>query len=234
VSKALVIAVSLGVGFLGFPAHSAISKVVGTKVHSQSGGASTSGGCDARINASAELFHPGTSQVNASWASTGELNIGRYAHTATLLHDGKVLVAGGRGSDNCFAPTNSAELYDPASGTWTLTGSLTTARAHHTATLLQNGMVLVAGGRGDGPLNSAELYDPGTGTWHPTGSFKRIQILRSSTSPQLPNGKVLVVGKTSDSALEAELYDPETGAWRSTTSPYDDVAHLLLIPADRV
>jgi hypothetical protein len=111
--------------------------------------------CDARIHASAELFHPGTSDVNASWTSTGELNIGRYDHTATLLPDGKVLVAGGRGSETCFKPTSSAELYDPVSDTWSPTGSLNTARAGHTATLLQNGLVLVAGGYADGPLNSA-------------------------------------------------------------------------------
>jgi hypothetical protein len=81
----------------------------------------------------------------------------RFAHTATLLHDGRVLVAGGEEMD--VSVIQSAELYDPASGVWSLTGSLSTARAFHTATLLHNGQVLVAGGFFIGtPLVTAELY----------------------------------------------------------------------------
>ena len=87
--------------------------------------------------------------------NTGSLNTARYRHTATLLSNGKVLVAGG---DTSGSYLTSAELYDPASGTWTATGSLNTARADHTATLLPNGKVLVAGG-----YNSSGLsYQRGT------------------------------------------------------------------------
>src|SRR5439155_559400 len=78
------------------------------------------------------------------WRATGRLNTARRDHTATLLQNGLVLVAGGTGSDNTVSA--SAELYDPASGTWRAAGSLNTARYFHTATLLQNRMVLVAGG----------------------------------------------------------------------------------------
>jgi hypothetical protein len=90
------------------------------------------------------------------FTNTGSLAAARYDHTATLLPNGKVLVAGGDdGSGLVFA---SAELYDPASGTWTGTGSLGAARYEHTATLLPNGKVLVAGGVGTGsPSASAEL-----------------------------------------------------------------------------
>src|SRR6184192_3520023 len=84
---------------------------------------------------------------------TGSLATARNGHTATLLPNGKVLIAGGRNGNSGLA---RAELYDPASGTWSATGSLATARAFHTATLLPNGKVLVAGGGN----NSAELLLP--------------------------------------------------------------------------
>ena len=106
-----------------------------------------------------------------------------------MLPNGKVLVAGG-----CdIRPPRSTELYDPASGSWTATGSLATGRYGHTATLLPNGKVLVAGGLGKrGYLASAELYDPASETWTATGY---LVIARSGhTATLLPNGKVLSQG----------------------------------------
>src|SRR5215217_2711562 len=81
-----------------------------------------------------------------SWVPTGNLGTARAYHTATLLGNGTVLVAGGIGSTG--TSTSSAELYDPATGIWTATGSMGTAHHNHTATLLTNGNVLVAGGGG--------------------------------------------------------------------------------------
>ena len=116
--------------------------------------------------------------VCASWTPTGSLNTARDSHTATLLPNGMVLVAGGLGPVRA-----SAELYDPASGTWTPTDSLNTARAQHTATLLPNGIVLVAGGF-DSNVNvsaSAELYDPASGSWMPTGSLNTARTSHTAT-----------------------------------------------------
>jgi hypothetical protein len=125
-----------------------------------------------------------TQGTPGNFVITGSLTMARFGHTATLLPNGKVLVAGG-----------GAELYDPASGAWSVTGSLATARSGHTATLLPNGKVLVAGGVGpSGILASAELYDPASGTWSATGSLATARRLHTATL--LPNGKVLVAGGT--------------------------------------
>ena len=153
-------------------------------------------------------------------SAVGSLATARYYHTATLLPNGQVLVAGGQ--DNSFSSLASAELYDPASGTWTATGSLGAARFGHTATLLPNGLVLVAGGiNSGGDLASAELYDPTSGSWTPTGSLATARDAHTATL--LPNGQVLVAGgeNTSNSSsylASAELYDPASGTWSATGS----------------
>jgi hypothetical protein len=117
---------------------------------------------------SAELYDP----VTGTWMATGSLGTARYQHTATLLPSGKVLVAGGlAGRTYHRTYLSSAELYDPAAGTWTATGNLGTARFEHTATPLPSGKVLVAGGYNSGNLSSAELYDPAAGTWTATGTL---------------------------------------------------------------
>src|SRR5438093_8655597 len=128
--------------------------------------------------------------IDPSWVPTGNLVTARTRHTATLLPNGKVLVAGG----NNGPALSSAELYDPASGTWTATGSLGTARERPTATLLPNGKVLVAGRAADdtNDFKSAELYDPATGTWTATGSMATGRAYHTATL--LANGKVLVAG----------------------------------------
>jgi len=114
--------------------------------------------------------------------------------TATLLPTGKVLVAGG---STGAGAQGTSELYDPATGIFTPSGSLNTARVVHTATLLNNGLVLLAGGLATAsgssvPLASAELYDPATGTFAATGSLNTARFYHTATL--LPTGKVLVSG----------------------------------------
>jgi hypothetical protein len=157
--------------------------------------------------------------------ATNSLNTARDIHTATLLPNGQVLVAGGQ---NGGGQLSGVELYDPVTGTWLLTNSMNTARGNHTATLLPNGKVLVAGGYNAG--NSAELYDPATGKWTPTGPLNVARYAHTATL--LPNGKVLVAaGFGSSFTNSAELYDPATGAWTTTgslnTARYYHTATLL-------
>ena len=149
------------------------------------------------------------------FVSTGSMIQARAGHTATLLPNGKVLVAGGR---IIAAGLASAELYDPVTGTFTATGSMTAERAGHTATLLPSGMVLIAGGGGDTPA-SAEQYDPSAGTFTPTGSMTEGRA--SHTATLLPSGKVLVAGGLGNSvnwgdSASAELYDPSPGTFTAT------------------
>jgi len=151
---------------------------------------------------------------------TGDLTPARVGGTATLLSDGRALIAGGwdnsRGSNTTLAST---ELYDPASGTFTPTGDLIAARVNHTATLLSDGRVLIAGGHsGSSILDSTELYDPATGTSTPTGKMETTR--EGHTATLLPNGRVLVAGGLGGSSrsvlASAELYDPASGIFTAT------------------
>jgi hypothetical protein len=173
------------------------------------------------LSSTAELYDPAT----RTWSSTGKLVKGRMSHTATLLPNGKVLVVGGGRTrpEPSPAPRLPAELYDPATGSWTVTGSPAEDHIFHTATLLPNGKVLVVGG---GTL--AELYDPATGSWSLTASPLRGRGRHMAVL--LPNGKVLVSGGL-DLANSAEVYDPETGTWALTGQPskarHDHTATVL-------
>ena len=177
---------------------------------------------------SAEVYDPITEQ----WDLTGPLTVPRFSHTGTLLPNGKVLVAGGFGpqpSTGNQPVQDTAELYDPATGTWTPTGSLNVRRALHVAVLLTNGKVLVAGGRTcDQPppatcgstfrTNTAELYDPATGAWTPTGSMSADR--HTTAAVRLLDGRVLVpagfTATTPNGSNTADVYNPATGTWSLT------------------
>jgi hypothetical protein len=178
---------------------------------------------------SAELFNP----ITGTFTYTGSMNTARADPTATMLNNGMVLMAGGQvwpGYDNATA---SAELYNPATGTFTYTGNLNTARVGHTATLLNNGMALVVGGYGGNgePIASAELYDPAAGTFTYTGNLNTARY--GQTATLLNNGMALIAGGESCCAVlaSAELYDPATGTFTYTgnlnSARYSDTATLL-------
>lgn len=178
---------------------------------------------------SAELYDP----VADSFAPTGVMTIGRYAQTATLLPNGKVLMTGGFSSESdCpgagITPAlTTAELYDPFNGSFVATGSMAEDRGGHTATLLTNGKVLIAGGGkvgGDQPpffgdsLVGAEVYDPATGAFTSTGNMGTGRA--GQTATLLGDGKVLITGGWTGSqpTATAELYDPGTGTFSLTAS----------------
>jgi N-acetylneuraminic acid mutarotase len=173
--------------------------------------------------ASAELYDPTT----GTFSPTGSMATSRNGHTATPLPDGRVLIAGGIGvpvgSSVHDEMLSSAELYDPKTGKFSLTGSMTADRYYATASLLADGRVLVAGGfpGGTGTPASAEVYDPATGTFSKTGSMPDGRVQSSATllsdGRVLFSGGLLMNGGDTD-VSSALLYDPQTGQFSETGS----------------
>jgi len=220
----------------------------------QGGGTISSAGLYSAPSTSGLSYVVATSSANANYSATapvlvatnttvssptGNLQDGRWFHTATLLPTGKVLVAGGAveaDEYSCTAGKDSAELYDSALGTFASTGTMTSRRYAQTSTLLRNGGVLITGGfsfdssacdqNSSSPaVASAEIYDPSNGSFAPTGSMAEVR--GGHTATLLTNGKVLIAGGDNmegdvppfflvDGSVTTEVYDPATGLFTST------------------
>ncbi|HKR50030.1 MAG TPA: peptidoglycan DD-metalloendopeptidase family protein [Pseudonocardiaceae bacterium] len=205
------------------------------------GKALITGGHDQNVNdyASTELYDPATGQ----WTFTGNLNTARR-HTVVIgLNNGKVLAAtGALGAPDGNRFLNSAELYDPATGSWSPTGSAPVRRESADGVLLRDGRVMVVGGYTccDSFPPETDLYDPSTGTWSRAGD--RPHGGGGMALVSLPDGRVLSVGGGygnnggPNESAEAALFDPSTGQWTATASPHfaRSGANAIVLPDGKV
>jgi hypothetical protein len=217
----------------------------------------------------AELYDPTTGHFERVALSRdgieGGLDVDDAGYSVTTLADGRVLVAGGRIDPPDIGvpplqvsvppyPVAAALLFDPASGTTTVTGSMTVARADHVAARLPDGRVLIAGGRDqhadgfDRSLRTAELYDPTSGTFSPTGSMASERYSETEmalTATVLPSGRVLIHGGGRTEveppnnssiwpATSDELYDPASGTFTRTPSAASPETGTLLFLHDGI
>ena len=184
---------------------------------------------NATVHASAQLYNPTTN----TWLNTGAMVTARRGHKAVLLSTGKVLVVGGFGTTAWTSALKSAEIYDPSTGRWTATGSLSTAAGTVTATLLPGGRVLAI--NDDGLTAAAEVYTPATGTWtrvsDPPAFYGHAAVL-------LDSGVVLATGEEQswyDSG--AWMYWPEDDYWEYVAYANETRRRghsLTLLPSGRV
>src|SRR5262249_134840 len=162
--------------------------------------------------------------------ATGEMNVARVGHAAVLCRSGKVLIVGGWIGHGC---TDSAELYDPSTGKFTVIATMASKRGRPTATLLSNGDVLIAGGADHdtpGGIASAEIFHADTLRFEPVGSMHYSRI--AHTAPLLNDGHVLIAGGRGEGVTaQGELYDPETKTFLQNasmrTARYKHTAGLL-------
>lgn len=199
----------------------------------QDGRVFIAGGHDnTQVISGAEVFDPATE----TWSAAGKLRVARDP-MATILTDGRVLLSGGINwyIDKGKAYAN-AELFDPVTGAWTVTGSLGTARYAHKAILLDDGRVLVVGGyeKGDVLLASAELYDPKTGLWQTTGDLPSPRVAFGLV--KLRDGRVLATGgftgvnwQKRTNVASSALYDAKSGHWKETEPMKEKRAGLAII-----
>jgi len=168
---------------------------------------------------SAEILRAST----LTFEPAGSMHHARISHTAMLLDDGRVLIAGGRGE----SVTAGAELYDPKTRRFTETGSMFTARYKHTAGVLPDGRVLIAGGSNDqdwrGTMSSAEVYDPRSGRFKATSPLNDNRFKLPDEAVHLSSGRVLISG----GSTKVEIYDPESGKFLIASGQMNDTWHFM-------
>jgi hypothetical protein len=160
------------------------------------------------------------SSAPGSFCAAGLMADARERPTATLLQDGRVLVAGGT---NLGRPLDTAELFDPKTGTFSATGSMVSARWGHTATLLRDGRVFIAGGEDQEgvPLATTEIFDPRTGLFKATALMSSARY--EHTANLMPDGTVLIVGgfagaNDTNPRKSADSYNATTGKFRTAAA----------------
>jgi hypothetical protein len=191
----------------------------------------------------AELYDPAA----GTWTATGSLGLARHDHSASLLPDGRVLVAGGTfvRSASSNASTETCEIYDPSTGVWSAAAPMSDARSGHCAVTLADGRVLVIGGWRYTTLDAGvgtaycELFDPATGTWSPTGSMSTPR--HSHQAVLLPDGTVLAIGGgvrqlggesvvDPHSVSTVERFDPSSRQWSPAAGlPWPRSEHLATV-----
>lgn len=160
--------------------------------------------------ASAEVYDPATDR----WISVGEMTAARASHIAVALPNGRVLVMGGGAGG--LADLTTAEVFDPAAGTFSAVGRM--RMNHYLATPLADGRVLMTGGQnGDGEISrSAEVFDPTTEEFRPTGEMNAPRVKHAAAL--LADGRVLIIGGSDERGYSGryastEIYDPTTGTF---------------------
>jgi WD40 repeat protein len=172
---------------------------------------------DTAAYASAEVYNPATGK----FSEVGKMAAPRTGHLAALLADGRVLVSGGWAGPDHLQALSSAEIWDPATGKFSPTGSMLSPNADAQATVLKDGSILVTGGLSNTDIivSAAEIYTPSSGEFTATGSMTNSRTSHSATL--LKDGGVLIVGgwgNNGDNLSSAEIYDPASGKFTATGS----------------
>jgi hypothetical protein len=180
------------------------------------GGQSAGDGNDNFVEKTAEIYDSAT----GTWTLVDSMSRARYGHTATLLPDGTILIAGGAGPRGDLVYTVRGEMFNPYSGLWKNVDSLLTPRGFHTAVLLNSGKVLVAGGltlpaNGPNRTTKAELFQTSSSKWISTGSMTVPRSAAAYGGALLSDGRFFIAGGRTDTA---EVYSPNTGTWELLSS----------------